>query len=166
MTMPNDTVSHPSSPSIAPDPSILPERTAADQGEQGGGTRAQIRDVKDQVMDQARQSFRHARDSAGASLNDTRQHAAQRIGGLANAVRGTSERLRSEQQDRVADLTDGLADQVERLGTYLRDRNFSDFRRDAESFARRQPVVAVGIALGLGLLGARFLKSGQAGRPQ
>jgi ElaB/YqjD/DUF883 family membrane-anchored ribosome-binding protein len=165
MTMPNDTMSHSSSPSIPPAPT-LPERTAPDQGGETGGTRAQIKNVKDQVVDQARQSFRQARDSAGASLNDTRQHAAQRIGGLANAVRGTSERLRSEQQDRVADLTDGLADQVERLGTYLRDRNFSDFRRDAESFARRQPVVAVGLALGLGLLGARFLKSGQAGRPQ
>jgi ElaB/YqjD/DUF883 family membrane-anchored ribosome-binding protein len=165
MTMPNDTMSHSSSPSIPPAPT-LPERTAPDQGGETGGTRGQIKNVKDQVVDQARQSFRQARDSAGASLNDTRQHAAQRISGLANAVRGTSERLRTEQQDRVADLTDGLADQVERLGTYLRDRNFSDFRRDAESFARRQPVVAVGIALGLGLLGARFLKSGQAGRPQ
>ena len=164
MTMPNDTMSHSSSPSIPPSPA-LPERTAADQGGETGA-RAQITDVKNQVVDQARQSFRQARDSAGASLNDSRQHAAERISGLANAVRGTSERLRSEQQDRVADLTDGLADQMERLGTYLRDRNFSDFRRDAESFARRQPVVAVGIALGLGLLGARFLKSGQAGRPQ
>jgi ElaB/YqjD/DUF883 family membrane-anchored ribosome-binding protein len=164
MTMPNDTMSHSSSPSIPPSPA-LPERTAADQGGETGA-RAQITDVKNQVVDQARQSFRQARDSAGASLNDSRQQAAERISGLANAVRGTSERLRSEQQDKVADLADGLADQVERLGTYLRDRNFSDFRRDAESFARRQPVVAVGIALGLGLLGARFLKSGQAGRPQ
>ena len=66
-------------------------------------------------MDHARQSFRQARDSAGTSLNDSRQQAADRIGGIANAVRGTSERLRSEQQDRVADLTDSLADNVDRL---------------------------------------------------
>ena len=165
MTTPNDTMSHSSSPSIPPAPT-LPERTAPDQGGEPGGTRAQIKDVKDQVVDQARRSFRQARDSAGASLNETRQQAAVRISGLANAVRGTSERLRSGQQDRVAGLTDGLADQVERLGGYLRDRNFSDFRRDAESFARRQPAVAVGIALGLGMLGARFLKSGHAGRRQ
>ena len=79
-------------------------------------------------------------------------------------MRGTSERLRSDNQDRVADLTDGLADQVERLSSYLRDRDFADFRRDAEDFARRQPAVAVGIALALGLIGARFLKSSQGGR--
>jgi ElaB/YqjD/DUF883 family membrane-anchored ribosome-binding protein len=156
MTMPNDTTTNdwtnaPAEPGIGD----------VDAGT--SGARAQLKDVKDQVVDHARQSFRQARESAGTSLNDSRHLAADRIGGIANAVRGTSERLRSEQQDRVADLTDSLADNVERLSSYLRDRNLSDFRRDAEDFARRQPAVAVGIALAIGLIGARFLKSGSGG---
>jgi ElaB/YqjD/DUF883 family membrane-anchored ribosome-binding protein len=157
MTMPNDTMTNVPLPAD--------RRPMEDeQGGETGGTRAQIRDVKEQVVDHARQSFRQARDSASASLQESRHQAADRISGLANAVRGTSERLRSEQQVRAADLTDSLAGHVDRLGAYLRDRDLSDVRRDAEDFARRQPLVAVGIGLGLGLLGARFLKSSQAGR--
>jgi ElaB/YqjD/DUF883 family membrane-anchored ribosome-binding protein len=124
-----------------------------------GSARTQIRDVKDQVVDQAKTSFRQARDSATSSLNDSRHQAADRIGGIAGAVRSTSEHLRSENQARVADLTDSLAEQVERLSSYLRDRDLRAFRDDAEKFARRQPAVAIGVALGLGMLGARFFKS-------
>ena len=126
-----------------------------------GGARAQIREVKDQVVDQAKTSFRQARDSATSSLNDSRHRAADRIGGIASAVRSTSEHLRSENQAGVANLTDSLAEQVERLSSYLRDRDLRAFRDDVDNFARRQPAVAVGIALALGMLGARFLKSSQ-----
>jgi len=155
MTMPNDTMTKNRDASVPPD--------TADTGGQIGtaSPRAQIRDMKDQMVDQAKQSFRQARDSAGSSLNQSRNQAADSIGGIASAVRGTSERLRADNRDRVADLTDNLADQVERLSSYLRDRNLGDFRRDAEEFARRQPAVAVGVALAIGVLGARFLKSGQ-----
>jgi hypothetical protein len=123
------------------------------------GARTQMRDVKDQVVDQAKTSFRQARDSAASSLNDSRHQAADRIGGIASAVRSTGQHLRSENQAGVANLTDSLAEQVERLSVYLRDRDLRAFRDDVENFARRQPAVAVGVALGLGMLGARFFKS-------
>lgn len=130
------------------------------------GARTQIKEVKDQVLDQAKTSFRHARDSATSSLNESRHQAADRIGGLAGAVRSTSEHLRAENQSGVANLTDSLAEQVERLSGYLRDRDLGAVRDDVEAFARRQPAVAVGVALALGLLGARFLKSSrETGRP-
>jgi hypothetical protein len=155
MTMPNDTFTQPPG-SVGPgSPSGLDAEGAT------GGTRDQLRDVKNQVVDSARQSFRQARDSAGSSLDQSRQQAADRISGIANAVRGTSERLRSDQQNQIADLTEGLANHVERLSGYLRDRDLSDVRRDVEGFARRQPAVAIGVALALGLIGARFIKSGQ-----
>jgi hypothetical protein len=133
--------------------------TELDTERSSGNARVQIRDVKDQVVNQAKTSFRQARDSATSSLNDSRHQAADRIGGIASAVRSTSEHLRSENQAGVADLTDSLAEQVERLSSYLRDRDLRAFRDDVESFARRKPAVAVGIALGLGMLGARFFKS-------
>jgi hypothetical protein len=138
--------------------------TATGDEPKGGGTvgaRAQIREVKDQVVDQAKSSFRQARDSAGTSLKQSRNQAADRISGIAGAVRGTSERLRSDNQTGVANLTDSLADQVERLSSYLRDRDLNEFRQDLEGFARRQPAVAVGVSLALGMLGARFIKSSQ-----
>jgi ElaB/YqjD/DUF883 family membrane-anchored ribosome-binding protein len=130
-----------------------------DSERNSGSARAQIRDVKDQVVNQAKTSFRQARDSATSSLNDSRHQAADRMGGIASAVRSTSEHLRSENQAGAANLTDSLAEQVERLSAYLRDRDLRAFRDDVQNFARRQPAVAVGVALGLGMLGARFFKS-------
>jgi hypothetical protein len=130
-----------------------------DTENRSGSARAHIREVKDQVVDQAKTSLRQARDSATSSINDSRHQAADKIGGLARAVRSTGDHLRSENQRGVADLTDSLADQAERLSSYLRDRDLRAVRDDVETFARRQPAVAVGVALALGLLGARFFKS-------
>jgi hypothetical protein len=125
------------------------------------GARDQIREVKDQVVDQAKNSFRQARDSATSSLTDSRKQAGDRIGTIAGAVRSTSGHLRSENQPGLANLADSLADHVERLSSYLRDRDLRAVRDDAENIARRQPGVAMGVALALGILAARFLKSSQ-----
>ncbi|HUR94201.1 MAG TPA: hypothetical protein VMY76_06430 [Gemmatimonadales bacterium] len=155
MTMPNDRNAGFPTDTLGSD--MDDEPTAGGTGK----ARDQIRQVKDQVVDQAKSSFRQAKDSASSSLSQSRTQAAEKIGGIANAVRSTGDHLRSENQPGVADLTDSLADQVERLSGYLRDRDLTAFRNDVEGFARRQPAVAVGVALALGLLGARFLKSSQ-----
>ena len=130
-----------------------------DQQSGGGGARAQIRDVKDKVVEEAKSSIRQARDSASSSLDQSRNRAADSIDSIANAVRGTGDRLRSDNQSTAANLTDSLAEQVERLSSYLRSRDLSSVREDLERFARQQPTVAIGVALAVGMLGARFIKS-------
>jgi hypothetical protein len=140
----------------------MPNTTeTAEEPRGGGGARAQIREVKDQVVDQARSTYRQARDSATDSLSRSRNETADRINGIASAFRRTSESLRSEQQDRLAGLTDTVAEQVDRFSSYLRNHDLGDVRDDVENLARRQPAVAIGAALALGMLGARFLKSSQ-----
>lgn len=151
MTMPDTTTPSPVGPS---------DMEASDDA-RTGGARAQIREVKDQVVDQAKDTFRRARDSATSSLSSSRHETADRMNGIASAFRRTSESLRSENQERVANLTDTLAEQVERFSSYLRDHDLKDVRNDAENLARRQPAIAIGAALALGMLGARFLKSSQ-----
>jgi hypothetical protein len=152
MTMPNTTTT--------PSPGGLPAAETSDES-RTGGARAQIREVKDQVVGQAKDTFRRARDSATTSLSSSRSETADRISGIATAFRHTSDSLRAENQERVANLTDTLAEQVERLSSYLRDHDLKDVRNDVENLARRQPAVAIGAALALGMLGARFLKSSQ-----
>src|SRR5689334_21141710 len=125
----------------------------------GGGARSQIRDVKDKVVEEARSSIRQARDSASSSLDQSRNRAADSIDSIASAVRGTGDRLRSDNQTTAANLTDSLADQVERLSSYLRNRDLTSVREDLERLARQQPTVAIGVALALGMLGARFINS-------
>jgi hypothetical protein len=139
--------------------------TTGTGGEGTGGARGQIRQVKEQVVDQARNTFRDARDKATSSLSDSRRQAADQIGGIASAFHSAGHHLRDEQQERIAGLADSLAGQVDQVANYLRDADLDSIARDVESLARRQPALVFGAALALGIIGARFLKSSEsAGR--
>jgi len=138
-----------------------PSTTLQPAPEAGGGPRTQLRQVKDQVVDQARSSFRQARDRAASSLTESRVQAADQIGRMATAFRRTSEHLRQENQRHAADFTESLAEQVERASSYLRERDLGAIRQDLEGLARRQPAVMLGVGFALGLLGARFFKSSE-----
>jgi len=137
-----------------------------DQGAsgQGGGAREQIRDVKNQVVDQAKNTLQQARERAGSSLGESKNQLADQIGGVAEALRRTTENLRSEDQGRIAGLTDTLARQVDQVSNYLRNKDARAMRYDLENVARRQPAVMIGGALLLGLIGARFFKSSERRR--
>jgi len=130
-------------------------------GPSGGGAREQIRDVKDQVVNQAKNTFQQARDRATSSLGESKGQFANQVGAIAEALRRTTEHLRSEDQQRFAGLTDSVARQVEQVAEYLRNKDARAMRQDLEDLARRQPAVMIGGALVLGLIGARFLKSSE-----
>jgi hypothetical protein len=129
-----------------------------------GGAREQIREVKNQVVDQAKNTFQQARDRAGSSLGESKGQLADQFGGIAAALRRTTEHLRSEDQQRIAGLTDTVARQVEQVADYLRHKDAGAMRQDLENLARRQPALMIGGALILGLIGARFIKSSERRR--
>jgi len=131
-------------------------------GSGGAGTREQIRQVRDQVVDQAKTTLREARDRAGSSLSDSRRQAADQIGSIAGAFHRTGEQLRNDNQERIAGLADSFAGQVEQVAQYLRDADFRTIGRDIERLARERPAVVYGAAFAVGLLAARFLKSGES----
>jgi hypothetical protein len=127
----------------------------------GGNAREQIRDVKNQVVDQAKSTLQQARDRASSSLGESKNQFAEQFGTIADALRRTTEHLRSEDQQRIAGLTDTVARQVEQVADYLRNKDARAMRQDLENLARRQPALMIGGALVLGLIGARFLKSSE-----
>lgn len=130
----------------------------------GGSAREQIREVKNQVVDRAKNTFQQARDRAGSSLGESKGQLAEQFGTMADALRRTTEHLRSEDQQRIAGLTDTVSRQVEQVAEYLRNKDAAAMRRDLENLARRQPALMLGGALVLGLIGARFLKSSERSR--
>jgi rhodanese-related sulfurtransferase len=134
--------------------------TMPETGSGGTGTREQIRQVRDQVVDQAKSTLRDARDRAGSSLADGRRQAADQIGNIAGAFHRTGEQLRNDNQERIAGLADSFAGQVEQVAQYLREADFRTIGRDVERLARERPAVVYGAAFAVGLLAARFLKSG------
>jgi hypothetical protein len=112
-------------------------------------------------VDQAKTTFRQARDQASSSLADSRRQAADQVGGIASALHSAGQHLRGEQQERIAGLADSFADQVDQVASYLRDADLQRLARDVEGLARRQPAIVFGAAFAIGLLGARFLKSSE-----
>jgi hypothetical protein len=99
------------------------------------------------------------RERADEQLNNQKNRATQGIGTIAQAVRSTTNDLREHQHETIAEYVTRAADQLDRLSTRLQNKEVSELLRDAQNLARRQPVMFVGAAFALGLLGARFMKS-------
>ena len=99
------------------------------------------------------------REGATSQLSTQKNKATDGIGTVAQAVRQTSQQLRTQQHDTIANYIDQAANQLERFSARVRDKDIGELVRDAQQFARRQPAVFIGSAFAIGLLGARFLKS-------
>jgi C-terminal processing protease CtpA/Prc len=134
-------------------------------GQPGGDSaREQIREVKNQVVDQAKNTIQQAKERASSSLGESKGQFANQLGAAAEALRRTTQHLRSEDQLRIAGLTETLARQLDQVSNYLRNKDAAAMRHDLENAARRQPGIAIGGAILLGLIGARFLKSSERRR--
>jgi glucan phosphorylase len=116
-------------------------------------------EVTEQAKQQAKQVVHQAEQEVKSTLDTQKVVAADELQGIAQALRQTSNQLRDQDQSMFADYGNRMADQVERLSTYLEDHDLDELVQDAEDFARRQPQLFLGGAFTLGLLAARFLKS-------
>jgi hypothetical protein len=134
------------------------------QGQENQGTAQQVKeqakglanDAKDQTVKMAGQ----ARDHVQELVERQKDQAAERLGGLAGALREAANKLQEgDQGGNFGQYANRAAEQVERLSGYLRDSDLRGFVRDTESFARRRPEVFLGGTLLAGLMLARFLKS-------
>jgi len=99
------------------------------------------------------------RSSANAQLSQQKDRATDGIGSVAQAVRQSTQQLRDQQHDTIAQYIEQAADQLERLSSRLKEKNVNELVEDAQRFARQRPALFVGSAFAIGLVGARFLKS-------
>ena len=148
-------------------------------GSQSGGSTSDIRDrahhmagqVVDKVQDaasrmmggeeQSAPMMDQAAEQVTSRLDIGKDYVAETATGVAQALRQTSQHLREEgAQPTLATYADRGAEQVERFGGYLRRRDTGQIIADLEGFARRQPMVFASGAFAIGMLAARFLRSG------
>jgi hypothetical protein len=104
-----------------------------------------------------------ARERATAELTEQKNRAVDGIGSLTQAVRQSTQQLRDQDHDTLAQYVERAASQIDRLAQQLRDKDVNDLFMDVQRLARRQPAVFIGSAFALGLIGARFLKSSSRG---
>lgn len=108
-------------------------------------------------------------DQAGEKVNqmvsERKDQAADRLGGLAGALRDSAQKLQNDDAEGFGRYADRAAEQVEKLSSYLRDNDMRGFVRDTETLARRHPDLFLGGTFLAGLFLARFLKSSAPERP-
>ena len=105
------------------------------------------------------------RERATAQLATQKDKATDGLGSVAQAVRDTTQHLRTQQYDTVAQYAEKAADQIDRFSQRLKEKGVGELLDDAQQLARRQPALFIGGAFALGLLGARFLKSSSPRTP-
>jgi len=115
----------------------------AEQSNPGGGTG---------LMDRVR-------ESATSQLGAQKDRATDGIGSVAQAVRQSTQQLRDQQHETIAQYVEQAADRLERFASTLKDRDIGDLARQAQDLARRRPALFIGAAFALGLCAARFIKS-------
>jgi hypothetical protein len=99
------------------------------------------------------------RQFATSSLNNQKHRARERLDEVARAIRQSADPLDHEGRPTVAQYVRNAADSVEHFATRFDEQSLGEMMHDVETFARRQPMLFIGAAVGLGLLGARFFKS-------
>jgi hypothetical protein len=136
--------------------------TGAGSGNQG--VMDQIKDAGGNLADQATTTagavMDQARGQAQSQAEGQRDRLAGTLGSTASALRQTSQKLRDQEQDGVAQLVDSAAERMDGFARYLRERSITDLIGDVERFGRNEPGIFLTAAFGAGLFAARFLKSG------
>lgn len=125
--------------------------------------------VKESAGTVANEAIGQAKEKAGSVLGEQKANLASGITSVADSIRQVGENLSGSNEDnQVAALAgkygETLAGQVEKLSSYIDEKNFRELVRDVEQFARRQPILFVGGAFALGIMAARFLKSSGQGQ--
>jgi hypothetical protein len=122
--------------------------------------------VKERVQDVAGQAKGQTRERLRNQISQRSTQAGEQVSSAANAMRRTSEQLRTEGKDGAAKVVDGLADRGEKLGSYLSRADGDQILGDVEDLARRQPWLFVGGSAVVGFLASRFVKASSSGRYQ
>jgi hypothetical protein len=99
------------------------------------------------------------RQSASSQLGTQKDRATDGIGSVAQAVRQSTQQLRDQRHETIAQYVEQAADQLEQFANRLKNKDIGEMAREAQDFARRRPTLFIGSAFALGICAARFLKS-------
>ena len=130
--------------------------------------REQVEELTEQAREETVRLAADARAQVAALVRRRQELLADRLGGIAAALRDAGRRLQREAARParvdaatrgVCELTERAARQVDRASRYVRRSELRDVVRDLEELARRRPAVLVGGSFATGMLLARFLKS-------
>lgn len=133
------------------------------------GTTGTIAQAKEKISTTARDTAARIKSAAGDTANrakeeatrfasETKEGTASRIGGVSSAIHESAKSL-EEQDPNIAWATHRLAEKIQGVADYVRDRDFAGLRADAENLARRHPLAFFGGLFVAGLVVGNLLKA-------
>lgn len=127
--------------------------TSAENGTQ----EAVLDQAKHAVSNVAAQARDQVTDQLSTQFDSRKDKAVETIGNVADAIRGTSDKLKGVGP--LGDVAERAADGIQSVATFFEGKQIGDIVRDVNRFARREPAIFLGAAFAIGLIGGRFLKS-------
>jgi hypothetical protein len=127
-------------------------------------TKETARQLKDEAIHSATGAAREAQAKAVGYADQQKDRVADELHTFGEAMSRAAEKLREDEDARVAGYADLAADQFNSAADYLRTRELGDLVGDLESLARRRPEVFFGGTFLIGLGVARFLKASRRRR--
>lgn len=126
-----------------------------------GDIHGQAKDAAGDLRDQAMKMRDQALDQARTAATDGKAKAADAIHGVAGDLREASTKLGQNQTIApVAKYGNQAADALEDFAGTLRNKNVDQLVTEVSGFVRRNPAVAVGIAVAAGFALTQLLKGG------
>jgi hypothetical protein len=123
---------------------------AAEPGRQG---------MAHKTAEKASRLAQEAGQGVEQAVSRRKDEAAERIAGIASAVREAARSLQQQGPDGLSRYAESAAQQLERASGYLRERDLRGMLREVEGAARRRPELFLAGSVLVGLALARFLKS-------
>lgn len=142
-------------------------------GEAVNSATTRVKETAGAVADQARQTIDEAtrqtkseisnvtdqvRQQADNLVSEQKDIAADRLGTLAGTLRETGRQLQEQDEGTMGHYAEVIADQVDMVSNFLRERNPGDLLGDVQRLARQQPELFVAGSLAVGFLIGRFIK--------
>jgi hypothetical protein len=163
------------------------DRGTSNPASPGLGTSAEAQSAKDQALSAGREFKDKAKEMASSSADTIKNQTSDFVDAAKDTASQAADKLKQAvdgQKNAGAEYVGSLADtmrraarefdrdlpiagtyirkaasQVEVVSDYIRNGNFNDLLRNAQSFARRQPTAFLGMAVLAGFGVIRFLKS-------
>lgn len=120
---------------------------------------SQAQDMTGKAERQASQLADKAQQQVESRLATQKQQASHGMENLANALEQTSQQLRKQGQESLAEYTTKAADQVEHLAHYLNQHEINQLIDETQGYARQHPLPFLAGAFALGFAATRFFKS-------
>jgi hypothetical protein len=134
--------------------------TPAEQGSgQAGSGQAALGEVKSKAKQIVTETMDEATGQVKSTFGEQKGRAADQLNTVASALRQAGSELQNSDQPSIAQYAEAAAEQVERLSSYIKEREFGELWADLQATAKRQPELFVAGALAAGFLVGRFLKS-------